>query len=51
MPVLSMKKVNVDMIGDALGVAALIITFVVVIWIAYGIGLPTGGDELIRVMK
>lgn len=46
----SVKKVNADRIGDALGAVAIFALAVAGIWISYGIGLPTGGDELIGVL-
>lgn len=33
---------------DAIGAIALILLLIAGIWVAYGIGLPTGGDQLVR---
>lgn len=46
MRILSMKKVNADKVLDALAVIALFGLMIAGFWIGYGIGLPTGGDEL-----
>ena len=46
MRILSMKKVNADKVLDALAVIALFGLMIAGFWIGYGIGLPTGGDQL-----
>lgn len=48
---LSRIRVSADMIGDALGCAALIVILVAGIWIGHGAGLPTGGDQLLEVVR
>lgn len=50
MRILSRKKVNADKITDALGAVAVFGIMVAGFWIAYGLGLPTGGDELMGVV-
>lgn len=50
MRILSMKKVNADRIADALAVIAIFGLAVVGFWVGYGIGLPTGGDQLMEVV-
>ena len=47
MRILSRILVNADTLSDAIGLAAIVVTAVAGIWIAYGLGLPTGGDQLI----
>ncbi|MBC9246706.1 hypothetical protein H4P12_08270 [Paracoccus sp. 11-3] len=47
MRILSRIKVNPDMVGDAIGAVALFVFLGAMFWIGYGIGLPTGGDELL----
>ena len=42
--------VNLDKIGDALGVIAILGMVFVGYWISYGLGLPTGGDALLGVV-
>ena len=49
MRILSMKKVNADKVLDALAVIALVGLMIAGFWIGYGIGLPTGGDQLMGV--
>ncbi len=49
MRILSMKKVNADKVLDALAVIALFGLMIAGFWIGYGIGLPTGGDQLMGV--
>lgn len=44
---LSRIKVNADILEDLLGVIAIFALFILGLWVAYGIGLPTGGDDLI----
>ncbi|WP_155987225.1 hypothetical protein [Paracoccus pantotrophus] len=46
----SRKKVVADKVKDALGVCAVFGIMVAGFWIAYGLGLPTGGDELMGVV-
>ena len=50
MRILSMKKVNADKVLDALAVIALFGLMIAGFWIGYGIGLPTGGDQLMGVV-
>lgn len=50
MRILSMKTVNADKVLDALAVIALFGLMVAGFWVGYGIGLPTGGDELMGVV-
>lgn len=50
MRILSRIKVNADMIGDAVGVVAIFGLMVAGFWIGYGLGLPTGGDQLMGVV-
>ena len=50
MRILSMKKVNADKVLDALAVIALFGLMIAGFWIGYGIGLPTGGDQLLGVV-
>ena len=49
MRILSMKKVNADKVLDALAVIALFGLMIAGFWIGYGIGLPTGSDQLMGV--
>ncbi len=49
MRILAMKKVNADKVLDALAVIALFGLMIAGFWIGYGIGLPTGGDQLMGV--
>lgn len=48
MRVLSRIKVNADMLRDAAGAVAIFAVLVALFWIAYGLGLSTGGDQLVR---
>lgn len=50
MRILSGKKVVSDKVRDALGVIAIFGLMVAGFWIAHGIGLPTGGDQLMGVV-
>ena len=50
MRILSMKKVNADKVLDALGVIAILGMVFVGFWVTYGLGLPTGGEELLGVV-
>ena len=50
MRILAMKKVNADKVLDALAVIALFGLMIAGFWIGYGIGLPTGGDQLMGVV-
>lgn len=50
MRILSRKKVNADRIADALAVIAIFGLMVAGFWIGHGIGLPTGGDQLMGVV-
>ncbi len=50
MRILAMKKVNADKVLDALAVIALFGLMIAGFWIGYGIGLPTGGDQLLGVV-
>ena len=50
MRILSMKNVNADKVLDALAVIALFGLMIAGFWIGYGIGLPTGGDQLMGVV-
>ena len=45
---LSRIMVNLDKIGDAMGVIAILGLVVVGFWVAQGLGLPTGGSELLE---
>lgn len=49
MRILSRIRVNADRIEDILGAVAIFAMAVCGIWIAYGIGWPTGGDQLVGV--
>lgn len=46
MRILSRKLVNVDKVKDALGVICLFGILIAGYWIAHGLGLPTGSDQL-----
>ena len=46
----SRKKVNLDKVMDALSVIAIFGIMVAGFWIGYGLGLPTGGDELMELV-
>lgn len=50
MRILSKKKVVSDKVQDALGVIFIFGLAVVGFWVGYGIGLPTGGDQLMGVV-
>lgn len=50
MRILSRKRVNADKIKDALGVCAIFGLIVAGFWIAHGLGVPTGADELLQVV-
>lgn len=50
MAILSRKKVNADKVKDALGVACIFSIMIAGFWIAHGLGLPTGGAELMGVV-
>ena len=50
MRILSRKMVNADKVKDALGVIAIFGIMVAGFWIAHGIGLPTGSDQLVGVV-
>lgn len=39
-----------EWIEDIVAAVAIITLLVVGIWVAYGLGLPTGGDELMEVL-
>lgn len=43
---LSRIRVNPDSIADAIGALAVFAALALALWLAFGIGLPTGGDEL-----
>lgn len=47
---LSRIKVNADTIGDVLGIVAIFGLMVAGFWIGHGLGLPTGGDQLMEVV-
>ena len=47
MRILSRKRVNADKIKDALGVCAIFGLIVAGFWIAHGLGLPSGSDQLL----
>ena len=47
---LSKKKVNADMVKDALGVCCVFGILIAGFWIAHGLGLPTGSDQLLQVV-
>lgn len=48
MRILSRIRVNPDIVVDAIGAVALLLMIVAGIWIAYGLGLATGGAELLE---
>lgn len=48
---LSRIKVNADILTDLLGVIAIFALFILGLWVAYGIGLPTVGGELIGPLR
>ena len=47
---LSRMARHTDKINDALGVIALFALMIAGFWIAHGLGLPTGGDQLMGVV-
>lgn len=47
---LSGKKVNADKIWDLLGVVAIFGLMVAGFWIAHGLDVPTGADQLMGVV-
>lgn len=47
MGVLSKIAVNADILGDILGFAAIVTILIAGIWIAHGLELPTGSDDLL----
>lgn len=48
---LSRILVNADTLADAIGAVAIVATALAGIWIAYGLGLPTGGAQLMEVVR
>lgn len=40
-----------EALADGLGLLAIVALLVGGLWAAYGLGLPTGGDELVEVVK
>ena len=50
MRILSRIRVNLDKVADAMGVIAILGLVVVGFWVAHGLGLPTGGSELLEVV-
>lgn len=51
MRILSLNLVNADSLADAIGAVAIVATAVAGIWIAHGLGLPTGGEQLMEVVR
>ncbi len=47
---LSKYRARLDKIGDAIGALALFALCAAGFWVAYGIGFPTGGNELLGVV-
>ncbi|MFB2530998.1 hypothetical protein ACEYYA_02405 [Paracoccus sp. p3-h83] len=46
MRILSRIRANPDIFWDAMGALAIFLLLVGGLWLAYGVGLPTGGDQL-----
>lgn len=51
MRILSRIKVNPDRLGDAAGAVALFAILGALFWIGHGLGLPTGGDQLMEAVR
>lgn len=47
MRILSRLRVDPDTIADAIGALAIFLAAGLGLWVAYGVGLPTGGDQLL----
>ncbi len=51
MRILSKLRADPDRVGDVIGGAALIGMLVAGLWVAFGAGLPTGGDLLLEAVR
>lgn len=51
MRLLSRIRADADMIDDVLGAVAIVTILIMGIWVAYGLGGPTGGAELLEVVR